>query len=340
MKRNILKFLVFLFLFLNILSLEKALAQFMSLGPCYEKCGVYDPSAGCQCDEKCIIYGDCCKDICKSCPRLSICLAPTLPPYPTGAAVSIQPITTLRRCISHEDCKYLICPQIEGRDTPCCNLSTGTCYCGSKGCSLTTTTIQLIPICRDSDGGKNYYQRGFVTIIEGLEKKWFYDYCSRDVLHEYFCDGNEVKEENYTCLLGCMNGACIRCRDSDYGKNYFVKGNCSYIEGNEIVSKVDYCSSEDILIEYICREEGCIEERFNCSLLLSKVQKELPIKYICNDGRCVPITTTITTTIPNSCEGRCGRYQRGAPCQCDANCRRYGDCCQDFCQACSYMPGC
>ena len=340
MKRNVLKFLIFLFLFLATFSLEKALAQSLSLGSCYEKCGIYDSAAACQCDEKCIIYGDCCKDICTSCPRLSICLAPQLPAYPTGAAISIQPIITPRKCTSHNDCKNLICPQVIGMDTPCCNFNTGECYCGNKECSSTTTTIP-IQICRDSDGGKNYYQRGYVTIIEGLKMKWLYDYCSRNILHEYFCDGITAKEENYTCLLDCINGACIRCRDSDHGNNYFVKGNCSYVKENEVVSKADYCASEEILIEYRCSEEGCVEERFNCSLLWPKVQTIFPIKYVCKEGACKieqqPITTT---TIPNSCEGRCGIYQRGAPCQCDAYCKRYGDCCKDFCEVCKNMPGC
>jgi hypothetical protein len=476
-----------LFLFLATFSLEKALAQSLSLGSCYEKCGIYDSAAACQCDEKCIIYGDCCKDICTSCPRLSICLAPQLPAYPTGAAISIQPIITPRKCTSHNDCKNLICPQVIGMDTPCCNFNTGECYCGNKECSSTTTTIPIqicrdsdggknyyqrgyvifsefpdkykwlydycsrnilheyfcdgntakeenytcpygcengacksaetvitstiptttttlqlttttipnsckgrceiynpnapcqcdakcilrgdcckdicidcpnlsicqiitipttttipIQICRDSDGGKNYYQRGYVIFSEFPDKyKWLYDYCSRNILHEYFCDGNTAKEENYTCLLDCINGACIRCRDSDHGNNYFVKGNCSYVKENEVVSKADYCASEEILIEYRCSEEGCVEERFNCSLLWPKVQTIFPIKYVCKEGACKieqqPITTT---TIPNSCEGRCGIYQRGAPCQCDAYCKRYGDCCKDFCEVCKNMPGC
>jgi hypothetical protein len=250
---------------------------------CKGRCEIYNPNAPCQCDAKCILRGDCCKDICIDCPNLSICQIITIP---------------------------------------------------------TTTTIP-IQICRDSDGGKNYYQRGYVTIIEGLKMKWLYDYCSRNILHEYFCDGITAKEENYTCLLDCINGACIRCRDSDHGNNYFVKGNCSYVKENEVVSKADYCASEEILIEYRCSEEGCVEERFNCSLLLPKVQTIFPIKYVCKEGACKieqqPITTT---TIPNSCEGRCGIYQRGAPCQCDAYCKRYGDCCKDFCEVCKNMPGC
>ena len=67
---------------------------------------------------------------------------PSVTTIPSGTSTTI-----FIQCTSHSDCKNLICPQIEGRDTPCCNLSTGKCYCGNKLCTTnlttsTTTTIQ------------------------------------------------------------------------------------------------------------------------------------------------------------------------------------------------------
>ena len=45
------------------------------------------------------------------------------------------------------------------------------------------------------------------------------------------------------------------------------------------------------------------------------------------------------TTTPTSCEGKCGKYIGGAPCQCNLDCGDFGDCCADFKKFCA-KPEC
>jgi hypothetical protein len=40
-----------------------------------------------------------------------------------------------------------------------------------------------------------------------------------------------------------------------------------------------------------------------------------------------------------SCKASCGKYKSGAPCQCDAGCGKFGDCCNDFQEACATCQG-
>ncbi|MFH1364351.1 MAG: dockerin type I repeat-containing protein, partial [Candidatus Aenigmatarchaeota archaeon] len=55
--------------------------------------------------------------------------------------------------------------------------------------------------CTDSDGGLNYYEVGTVNIVNT-------DFClvqggAYTIVHEFYCDGNEVMYDNYQCMYGC-----------------------------------------------------------------------------------------------------------------------------------------
>jgi hypothetical protein len=151
-----------------------------------------------------------------------------------------------------------------------------------------------------------------------------------------------------TCPSGyiCQNGACLAtstttttiqlkdyvgCSDSDNGKNYYEDGVVWIYghskEGHFDYWYYDYCHG-NILTEYFCKNSSTQgEEKIDCSYLGN---------YICKDRKCV----SITTTIPNSCSGRCGTYNPKAPCQCDAGCKSFGDCCSDICITCPKMSWC
>ena len=66
------------------------------------------------------------------------------------------------------------------------------------------------PFCTDTDGGKYYYKKGQVTNSSGT----YPDVClGRDILREYYCDGNTAKSVLHRCggmVLPeiCVNGAC------------------------------------------------------------------------------------------------------------------------------------
>ncbi|NUN13636.1 MAG: hypothetical protein HUU55_08365 [Myxococcales bacterium] len=50
----------------------------------------------------------------------------------------------------------------------------------------------------------------------------------------------------------------------------------------------------------------------------------------CKDGACEQVVCGQDTT----CNGCCGNYAEGAPCQCDAECGNFGDCCDDYAEFC------
>lgn len=65
--------------------------------------------------------------------------------------------------------------------------------------------------CTDSDGGKNYYVRGSISKCIGTACTLpIPDICLEDgtTLKEYYCEGNEIKLENFACPDGCEDGAC------------------------------------------------------------------------------------------------------------------------------------
>lgn len=86
--------------------------------------------------------------------------------------------------------------------------------CSDGAClSVVTTTTPTTNICTDSDGGKNYYVKGYATTDEGYHKHW--DSCTHDLdtgiywLHETYCENNTIKTEAYQCPNACENGVCL-----------------------------------------------------------------------------------------------------------------------------------
>jgi len=113
-----------------------------------------------------------------------------------------------------------------------------------KECSTTPTKP-----CDDTDGGKNYFEEGSLTI----EPDTYNDVCNSGVLTEYYCENMMLKSATYECPLGCDGNACKEdmwvasdpdgfCWDSDGGLNYFSKG---YGGGGPV--KGDACDGNTLL---------------------------------------------------------------------------------------------
>jgi len=63
--------------------------------------------------------------------------------------------------------------------------------------------------CTDSDGGRDYFVKGKISGLYNGYINNFYDYCENsNVVHEFFCEGSEIKEALYTCSYSCRDGAC------------------------------------------------------------------------------------------------------------------------------------
>ncbi|MBI4150127.1 hypothetical protein HY488_01855 [Candidatus Woesearchaeota archaeon] len=83
------------------------------------------------------------------------------------------------------------------------------------------------------------------------------------------------------CKEGCKNAACVEyvkertCTDSDNGKNFLVAGNAYGVDiHNAHFSKIDYCLTEQDLVEYSCTQGYLFEDKYLCS-------------GVCKDGACV-----------------------------------------------------
>jgi|GEM_PF-6615718 len=75
--------------------------------------------------------------------------------------------------------------------------------------------------CTDSDGGKDYYEKGTVKrCFLGGECEEATDSCEQCTgllpvsvecfaVREYYCEGNQIKSEIYKCPKNCVDGACI-----------------------------------------------------------------------------------------------------------------------------------
>ena len=69
---------------------------------------------------------------------------------------------------------------------------------------------------------------------------------------------------------------------------------------------------------------------------------------VCGDGKCETPETAESCVkdcgkpAADSCVGRCGKFTDGAPCNCDADCAKYNDCCKDYQAVCggSCTPNC
>ncbi len=115
-------------------------------------------------------------------------------------------------------------------------------------------------ICTDSDGGKNYYMKGFATgkthaindgcIVGGDYSGW---------LREAICDGNVATWTDYKCPNGCEEGVCIgNCTSNCLGKECGDDG-CGGDCGSCIDNK--FCS------DYVCIEEGEIDFEISIATL-------------------------------------------------------------------------
>ncbi len=128
--------------------------------------------------------------------------------------------------------------------------------------------------CRDTDGGRNYYVKGYVY----YNGRIYSDFCSKDglTLYEYYCEGNSVKSSTFKvnpAYYRCVNGRIVsvsyptpyptpwpvppaKCYDSDGGRNYYVRGTVT--KGYQ--KRTDYCINSRTLVEYYCCTQGNISK--------------------------------------------------------------------------------
>jgi len=138
-------------------------------------------------------------------------------------------------CTAYTDCTY---PTFEPDKSYFLTIT-------DASCQDISDQMQIDPIatCTDSDGGKDYYEKGTATGWEGNQWVTSTDGCRYDgkTLAEVYCDGSNLLVAQYECPNDCENGACVQestCTDSDGGINYDERGTVD--DGSGIVN-IDHC---------------------------------------------------------------------------------------------------
>lgn len=76
------------------------------------------------------------------------------------------------------------------------------------------------------------------------------------------CNSDDVCIGDYNCVnQKCVLDIIENCISTDGGKNYFEKG----ITSNNSVTKMDYCISPNVLVEYYCEEDKVVSELVYCT---------------------------------------------------------------------------
>jgi len=120
-----------------------------------------------------------------------------------------------------------------------------------------STSTTEPPHCNETDGGENVYVKG--TTTRGKEKG--VDKCAGSAsLSEFYCDGNRITMRMHECPLGCAEGRCLGCEDSDGGDEPDVYGEVTL---GDTLTKRDTCSNRDgvTLTEFFCADPGEVGSR-------------------------------------------------------------------------------
>jgi hypothetical protein len=140
--------------------------------------------------------------------------------YLIGAFSTTQTIESIRGTCNANDLQVLIYDRETDSNIPASTIEIGKAYWIKSNVSCTFGKAP-IAICTDSDGGKNYYVKGYTTGPYYWQGQFDYsvtnvtDYCESDTdinsyLMENYCEDNGSRGWiRYQCPYGCKDGACI-----------------------------------------------------------------------------------------------------------------------------------
>ncbi|MBU0760627.1 MAG: hypothetical protein KJ600_03445 [Nanoarchaeota archaeon] len=157
---------------------------------------------------------------------------------------------------------------------------------GDPSCDSAEDNSETFPFnmidCIDTDGGRDYYEKSLVRGVASFSDGDYYvdreEKCSFwGDLQEWRCNGQgDLLYELYGCPLACLDGACVKCQDSDTtleypdGINPYLKGT---VELENRANATDRCIiNGTVLIEYRCNGDVYTHTRFSCP---------------CSDGVCL-----------------------------------------------------
>jgi hypothetical protein len=118
--------------------------------------------------------------------------------------------------------------------------------CSDGACITNTTT------CTDSDGGLDYDTKG-TTSAPGNTTT---DFCWRDYVAEFYCEGSEVKQNSYrNCPNGCSDGACVGGEGED---SVSCMELYNLVRNNLNTYGVSYCNSSSYDARFDVNKDGYV----------------------------------------------------------------------------------
>ncbi len=179
---------------------------------------------------------------------------------------------------------------------------------------LSPTGMAARITCTDSDKGDNQYDAG--TLIS--DGKTYTDTCTEKntKLVEYYCYSNRMKQKTYTCKLGCADGRCVNCVDSDSGISAYKIG-VAYLNSAAAKKYKDTCTNVigktatrgAYVLEYYCKDNKVVSTSIKCNCVNGAcLMPKLDIKMItptmnsieeAYDGE---LDVDVNTTINAKCE--------------------------------------
>ena len=118
-------------------------------------------------------------------------------------------------------------------------------------------------VCTDSDGGKDYYAKGIVSVDSQIvheDSCWSPnagDIIAGPYVIEYFCSNGEIKKDDvaYYCPNGCSNGACLTGKDIQDSE---IPGlsNAGMADPSVLLNKYSFNCSEKYLLGYAGGDAG------------------------------------------------------------------------------------
>ncbi len=230
-----------------------------------------------------------------------------------SVAVATNPFPRTDSCVSPDLIKEYYC---QGKK-PASLVQQCPNGCSDGACKKAPSSSY--PVCTDSDGGRNYDERGTAISTDREESDVQTDSCSGDRVREYYCQSTgRVGTDYHDCEYGCTNGVCndapeivpVSCTDSDGGRVYNTRGTVAQGLSSGIgIVRSDSCigsfvqelycgSGYSIEQEVVSCEYGCTSGACN---------PEPDEEPVCNDsdgGRAFDTLGTVTRTVGDETETR------------------------------------
>jgi hypothetical protein len=157
--------------------------------------------------------------------------------------------------------------------------------CKNGACLPDAKPANFDGVCSDTDGGKDFNNKGTARQADGAIGT---DYCT-DVsrLMEHWCDGGKLYSSLHTCEHDCLDGACVAntntqtsCTKSDGGRSYYIFG---HGQARDLPIMYDYCIDPQTLNEANC-VNGLAYEKIVCP-------------NGCKDGACITSDKVVITNV-------------------------------------------